>query len=71
MIFNFINDLLFIKILNILKQIACENKLINCRNLKKAFDSQKLLKAVTRAPPLVLDVLNHAISYVQLIYVGL
>ena len=35
MIFNFKNDLLFIKILKILKQIACENKLINYRNFKK------------------------------------
>ena len=36
MIFNFKNDLLCIKILNILKQIACENKLINnYRNLKR------------------------------------
>ena len=35
MIFYFKNDLLFIKILNILKQIACENKLIIYRNLKR------------------------------------
>ena len=35
MIFNFKNDLLCIKILNILKQIACENKLINHRNFKR------------------------------------
>ena len=35
MIFNFKNDLLCIKILNILKQIACKNKLINYRNLKR------------------------------------
>ena len=34
MIFNFKNDLLFIKILNIFKQIACENKLINNLNFK-------------------------------------
>ena len=32
---QFQNDLLFIKILNILKRIACENKLINYRNLKR------------------------------------
>ena len=69
MIFNFKNDLLFIKILNIRKQIACDNKLIKYRNLKtKALDSQKLLKAVTRAPPSVPDVLNYAISDVRLIY---
>ena len=67
----FKNDLLFIKISNILTQIACENKLINVRNLKKALDSQILLKAVTRAPPSVPDVLNNAISYVRLIYVVL
>ena len=71
MIFIFKNDLLFIKILNILKQIAWKNKLINYRNFKKVLDSQKLLKAVTRAPPSVPDVLNYAISYVQLIYVVL
>ena len=35
MIFNFKNDLLCIKSLNILKQIACKNKLINYRNLKR------------------------------------
>ena len=35
MIFNFKNDLLCIKILKIPKQIACENKLINYRNLKR------------------------------------
>ena len=35
MIFNFKNDLLLIKILNILKQIACENNLINFRYLKR------------------------------------
>ena len=35
MIFNFKNDLLCFKILNILKQIACENKLINYRNFKR------------------------------------
>ena len=37
MIFNLKNDLLCIKILNILKQIACENKLINYRNLNRLF----------------------------------
>ena len=61
MIFNFKNDLLFIKILNTLKQIACKYKLINYRNLKKVFDSQKRLKAVTRAPPSVPDILNYTI----------
>ena len=71
MIFNFKNDLFCIKILNTLKQIACENNLINYRNLKKAFDSQKLLKAVTRAPPSVPDVLYYAISYIRLVYVVL
>ena len=35
LIFNFKNDLLLINILNILKQIACENKFINSRNLKR------------------------------------
>ena len=35
MIFNFKDDLLFIKMLNILKQIACENEFITYhRNLK-------------------------------------
>ena len=63
MILNFKDDLLFIKILNILEQIACENKLINYRNLKKTFDSQKRLKAVTRAPPSVPDVLNTVTQY--------
>ena len=33
--FQYKNDLLFIKILNIFKQVACENKLINYRNLKR------------------------------------
>ena len=33
--FQFQGDLLFIKILNILKQIVCENKFINYRNLKR------------------------------------
>ena len=75
--YRFIYDFQFQKwfvvyqIVNILKQIACENKLINYRNLKKACDSQKPLKAVTRAPPSVPDVLNYAISYVRLIYVVL
>ena len=34
MIFNFKIDLLFIKIFNILKQIACKHEFINYRNLK-------------------------------------
>ena len=42
--FQFQNDLLFIKILNILKQIACENKLINYRNLKRLFTVKHFLK---------------------------
>ena len=71
MIFNFKNDLLLIKILKILKKIACENKFINFRYLKNAFDSEKRIKAVTRAPPSVPGVLNYAISYVRLIYVVL
>ena len=70
MIFNFKNDLLFIKMLNILKQIACENKYINFCNLK-AFDSQTLLKAVTRAPPSEPDVLNYTISFERMVYVVL
>ena len=44
MIFNFENDLLFIKILNILKQIACENKLINYRNLKRRLIVKNFIK---------------------------
>ena len=44
MIFNFRNDLLFFKILNILKQIACENKLINYRNLKRLLIVKNFLK---------------------------
>ena len=45
MIFNLKNDLLFIKILNIiLKQIACENKLINYRNLKRLLIVKNFLK---------------------------
>ena len=71
MIFNFKDDLFFIKILNILKQIAWENEFINFRNLKKAFDSQTLLTAVTRAPTSVSDLVNYAISYVRLMYVAL
>ena len=71
MIFNFKNDLLFITILNTLKQVDCKNKLINYRNLEKSFDSQKRLKAVTSAPPSVPYILNYAISYERLIYVVL
>ena len=44
MIFNFKDALLFIKILNILKQIACEKEFITYRNLKmtaKHFLQQK------------------------------
>ena len=44
MIFNFKDDLLFIKILNILKQITCENKLINYRNLKRLLIVKDFLK---------------------------
>ena len=57
-------------ILNKLKQIARESKLINYSDLKRQ-NSQKLLKAVTRVPPSVPDVLNYAISYVRLVYVVL
>ena len=42
--FQFKNDLLFIKILNILKQIACENKLIYYRNLKRLLIVKNFLK---------------------------
>ena len=38
------NDLLFIKILNIFKQIACENKLINYHNLKRLLTVKNFLK---------------------------
>ena len=44
MIFSFKNDLLFIKILNIPKQIACDNKLINYRNLKRRLIVKNFLK---------------------------
>ena len=71
MIFNFKDDLLFIQILNILKQISCENKFINYLNLRRLFYSQTLLKAESRAPPSVPDVIDCAIFYVRLIYVVL
>ena len=44
MIFNFKDDLLFIKILNILKQIACENKFITYRNFKRLLTVKHLLQ---------------------------
>ena len=44
MIFNFKDDLLFIKILNILKQISCENKFIDYLNLKRLFIVKHFLK---------------------------
>ena len=44
MIFNFKNDLLCFKILNILKQIACENKFINYRNFKRPLMVKNFLK---------------------------
>ena len=44
MIFNFKDDLLFIKILNILKQIACKIKSINYRNLKRLLIVKYFLK---------------------------
>ena len=44
MIFNFKNDLLYIKILNILKQIVCENKIINYRNLNRLLIVKNFLK---------------------------
>ena len=44
MIFNFKNDILFMKLLNILKQIACENELINFRNLKRLLIVKNFLK---------------------------
>ena len=44
MIFNFKNDLLLIKILNILKQIACENNLNNFRYLKRILIVKNYLK---------------------------
>ena len=69
MIFSFKDDMLFIKIFNILKQIACENEFITNRNFKKALDSHTHLTAVTRAPPSVPDFVNYAISYVWLMYV--
>ena len=43
MIFDFKDDLLFIKILNILKQITCK-KLINYRSLKRLFIVKNFLK---------------------------
>ena len=42
--FNFKCNLLFIKIVNILEQIACENKLINYCNLKKLLIVKNFLK---------------------------
>ena len=44
MIFNFKDDLLFTKILNILKQIACENELITYRNLKRLLTVKHFLQ---------------------------
>ena len=44
MIFNFKNDVLCFKILNILKQITCENKLINYRNFKRLLIVKNFLK---------------------------
>ena len=44
MIFNFKNDFLFIKILNILQQIACENKLSNYHNLERLLIVKNFLK---------------------------
>ena len=44
MIFNFKNDFLFIKIMNILKQIACENKLIIFRKSKRLLIVKNFLK---------------------------
>ena len=69
MICNFKDGLLFIKILNILKQIGCGTNLLIIVILKNAFDSQTLLTAVTRAPPSVSDIVNYAIAYVRLMYV--
>ena len=43
MILNFKNDLLS-KILNTLKQIACKNKLINYRNLKRLLIVKNVIK---------------------------
>ena len=71
MILNFKNDLFFIKMLNILKEIARENKLINYRNIKRPLIVKNFLKVVTRAPSSVPNVINYAISYVRLIYVVL
>ena len=68
MIFNFKDDLLLIKILNILKQIACEKKSINYRKLKRLLIVKIFLKAVTRAPHSAPDVLDYEISYVRLMY---
>ena len=42
--FQFKNDLLLIKILNILKQIACENNLVNFRYLKRLLIVKNYLK---------------------------
>ena len=44
MIFNFRNDLLLIKILNIHKQIAGENNLIDFRYLKRLLIVKNYLK---------------------------
>ena len=44
MIFNFKDDLLFIKMLNILKQIACENEFINYRHLKRLLTVKHVLQ---------------------------
>ena len=49
MIFLFKDGLLLITLLNILKQIACTTYL-SIIAIKKSFDSQMLLTAVTRAP---------------------
>ena len=42
--FQFQKWLLFINMLNRLEKIACENKLINCRNLKRLLIVKNFLK---------------------------
>ena len=71
MIFLFKDGLLFIKIMNILKQIACKTNLLIIVLKKRLLTAATLLTAVTRAPPSVPDVVNCAICYMRLMYVVL
>ena len=71
MIVLFKDGLLFIKIVNKLKHIACQMNLLIIVPYKKVFDSPTLLTTVMRVPPSVPDAVNCAISYMRLMYVVL